>query len=295
MDVRHLRYFLALAEELHFGRAAARAHIEQSPLSRSISQLEDELGVPLFIRSRQGTKLTPAGQALRSHVYLILTAIERATRAVAEIGGLQAVLRIGLSDGLAHPRLSVLFQRWREADPPAQLRIIEVPSYQQHDALKTERIDLGLSFGVNRFDGVTAESLWHDPIVMAVPHEHELAKAVSLTFEMACAYPLVLCRARQKPGWRAQIDTMLHVRGLVPAKVEEAETLAGVIVKVGAGDGLGFLDASHAQTLKRPDVTMVPLAELGAYLTTYALTKIGRQDALVPAIEQLLALARTVP
>ena len=100
MDIRHLRYFLALAEELHFGRAAERAHIEQSPLSRTISQLEDELGVPLFIRSRQGTTLTPAGEALREPAREILTAIEQARRKVAAVGGLPAVLRIGLSDGL---------------------------------------------------------------------------------------------------------------------------------------------------------------------------------------------------
>lgn len=93
MELRHLRYFLALAEELHFGRAAARANIEQSPLSRSITQLEEELGVPLFIRSRQGgTSLTPAGEALRDQARDILTAIERARRTVAQMGDRKSVV-----------------------------------------------------------------------------------------------------------------------------------------------------------------------------------------------------------
>lgn len=294
MDVRRLRHFLALAEELHFGRAAARAHIEQSPLSRSISQLEDELGVQLFIRSRQGTKLTPAGQVLRSHANQILIAIERAARAVAEVEGLPAVLRIGLSDGLAHPRLSVLFQRWREADPPIRLRILELPSFQQHEALLTERIDVGFSFGAARVDGLLVESLWHDPVVVAAPQGHVLAQAAKLTFAAIADHPLVLCHTHHKPGLRAQLDTMLQARGISPETVEQAETLAGMIVKIGAGCGLGFLDASHAQTLLRPDVVMVPLAEGGAYLTTYALTKADRYDALTPAIEKFLALARAV-
>lgn len=294
MDERHLRYFLALAEEQHFGRAAAHAYIEQSALSRNISQLEDDLGVPLFIRSRQGTTLTPAGAALREHARLILTDFERAKRAVAAVGGLSPVLHVGLSDGLAQPRLSDLFQRWRESEPAVQLLITELSSYQQQDALQTEHIDIALSFGTSTSHSLVADPLWRDPIMVILPRAHELARADSLTFEAIADSPLVLCHPRTRAGLRAQIDTLLRQAGLTTNPVETADTGISMIVRVGAGHGLGFLDANQAQTLHRPDVVMVPLAESEASLTTFALTKRERDDTMTPAIQRFIALARAM-
>ncbi|CUJ53138.1 LysR family transcriptional regulator [Achromobacter xylosoxidans] len=290
MDIRHLRYFLALAEELHFGRAAERAHIEQSPLSRTISQLEDELGVPLFIRSRQGTTLTPAGEALREPAREILTAIEQARRKVAAVGGLPAVLRIGLSDGLVQPRLSVLFRRWQEQSA-VRLDIRELPSGGQEAALRTEQLDIGLSFGVPPSEHLLAEPVWRDPLVAAVPRDHALAQVPALALDAIASLPLILCHPRYKPGWYAQVDALLQAAGIAPASIDLVESLAGMIVKVGAGCGLGFIDSAHAQTLSRPDVAMVPLADVAAQVTTYALRKAGRQDDLTETMAQFLALA----
>lgn len=295
MEIRHIRYFLALAEELHFGRAAARAHIEQSPLSRSITQLEEELGVPLFIRSRQGgTSLTLAGEALRDQAREILTAIERARRTVAQIGGEPTVLRVGLAEGMAQPRLSELFQRWRETSTDVQLRITELPSFQQHEALLIERIDLGLSFGVAQEEGLTIEPLWSDPIVAAVSTEHPLSQVETLTLADAATCPLIFCHARFKPGPRAQIEPLLQARGITPILAEPVDSLAGLILKVGAGCGIGFLDANHARTLQRPDVAMVPVVDPDARLTIFAATKATRQDDLRASMARFVALGRSV-
>jgi DNA-binding transcriptional LysR family regulator len=292
MEVRHLRYFLALAEELHFGRAAARAHIEQSPLSRSITQLEEELGVVLLNRSRQGNTLTPAGQALREYAAQILTTIERARRTVTDIGGLPPLLTVGLADGLVQPRLSELFRRWRDAEPQAALRIRELPAFEQHEALQTERVDIGLTFGMNQTSGMVLEPIWSDPIVVAVPCEHPLAGAGALTLRAVVAHTLVLCHPRAKPGLRAQLDGLLQ--GWQPTLAEPAGTPAGMIAKVGAGCGLGFLDANHARTLQRDDVVMVPLAEPQARLTVCAATKAGRNDKLSALVARVIALARSL-
>lgn len=291
MDVRHLRYFLALAEELHFGRAAARAHIEQSPLSRTITQLEDELGVVLVNRSRQGNTLTPAGQALRDHAEQILTSIERARRIVTGIGGLPPLLTIGLADGLVQPRLSMLFQRWRQVEPLAPLHIRELPAFEQHEALQTERVDIGLTFGMGQASGMVVEPIWSDPVVVAVPRTHPLASAASLTLDQVTAHTLVLCHPRAKPGLRAQIDALLQ--GRQPTLAEPADTPAGMIAKVGAGCGLGFLDANHGATLQREDVVIVPLAEPQAQLTVFAVTKAGRDDRVSPFMARFVALARS--
>ncbi|MBN9475845.1 MAG: LysR family transcriptional regulator [Burkholderiales bacterium] len=291
MDVRHLRYFLALAEELHFGRAAARAHVEQSPLSRTITQLEDELGVVLLNRSRQGNTLTPAGQALREYAAEILTSIERARRTVAHIGGLPSLVSIGLADGLAQPRLSMLFQRWREAEPLAKLHIRELPAFEQHEALQTERVDIGLTFGMSQISGMVVKPLWSDPIVVVVPRTHPLADADVLTLPEVVGHTLVLFHPRAKPGLRAQLDALLQ--GLQPKLAEPADTPAGMIAKVGAGCGLGFLDANHGRTLQRDDVAIVPLAEPKANLTVFAVVKAGREDKVSSFVTRFIALAQS--
>ena len=116
MELRHLRYFLAVAEELHFARAAERLHIDQPPLSRAIKELEEELGVVLFARTTRSTRLTRAGTLLLEHVRRVFTALEQARDSVkAAANGLYGQLRVALSDGIttasAHP--TCRRSRWR--------------------------------------------------------------------------------------------------------------------------------------------------------------------------------------
>lgn len=101
MELRHLRCFMAVAEELHFARAAERLHIEQSPLSRTIKELEEDLGVPLFVRTTRSTRLTRAGKLLMEHVPRVFTALQQARDSVkAAANGYHCQLRIALSDGI---------------------------------------------------------------------------------------------------------------------------------------------------------------------------------------------------
>lgn len=128
MDLRHLRYFMAVAEELHFGRAAERLNIEQSPLSRTIKNLESELGVMLLERTSRGTRLTWAGQVFLEDARRVLLFLEQAkTNAKAASTGYRGTLRIALSDGIAHSRLTALLALCREEEPEVEIRLFEIP------------------------------------------------------------------------------------------------------------------------------------------------------------------------
>ena len=132
MELRHLRCFIAVAEELHFGRAAEKLHIDQSPLSRTIKEIEEELGAQLFTRTTRSTRLTFAGMAFLERVPRIFEALKQACDGVkSAASGFQGQLRIALSDGITPSRMPTLLARSREEDPEIDIRLFEVPLDQQ--------------------------------------------------------------------------------------------------------------------------------------------------------------------
>ena len=132
MELRHLRCFLAVSQELHFGRAAEKLHIDQSPLSRTIKELEEEPGAPLFIRTTRSTRLIKAGHRFLEHMPRIFTALELARDSVkSATNGFHDQLRIALSNGITPSRLPTLLARCREEDPEIDIRLFEVPLEQQ--------------------------------------------------------------------------------------------------------------------------------------------------------------------
>ena len=146
MELRHLRYFLAVAEELHFARAAEKLHIEQSPLSRAIKELEEELGVVLFARTTRSTRLTRVGKLFLEHVRRVFAALEQARDSVkAGASGFQGQLRVALSDGITPSRLPTLLALCRQEEPDVELRFFEVPLSQQIKGLHDDLYDVGFA------------------------------------------------------------------------------------------------------------------------------------------------------
>ncbi|BCN39903.1 hypothetical protein ALDI51_32220 [Alicycliphilus denitrificans] len=183
MELRHLRYFVVLAEELHFTRAAEYLHIEQPPLSRAIKELEDELGVALFDRDRRGTKLTAAGAVFLEDTRRLFTVLEHARENVKAVAaGLRGSLRIAVSDGAIDSRLSAFLARCRAEEPEMEIRLSEVPLAEQLRGLRSGDFVIGFAHTADIGDGFLAEPLWRDPLVIAVPARHELLaqKEVSL-------------------------------------------------------------------------------------------------------------------
>ncbi len=194
MELRHLRYFLAVAEELRFARAAEKLHIEQSPLSRAIKELEEELGVLLFARTTRSTRLTHAGTLFLEHVRRVLAALEQARDSVkAAANGFHGQLRVALSDGITPSRLSALLALCRQEEPEVEIRFFEVPLSQQIKGLHNDLYDVGFAQSNEVGDGIVAMPAWSDALMVAVPARHPLLAHKRIPLDELLRYPLVLC------------------------------------------------------------------------------------------------------
>jgi DNA-binding transcriptional LysR family regulator len=175
IELRHPRGFLAVAEELHFARAAERLHIDQSPLSRTIKKLEEDLGAPLCARTTRSTRLTRVGKLFLEHVPRVFAALEQARASVqAAAAGYDGQLRIALSDGVTPARLSTLMALCRQEDPDIAIRFSEVPLSQQLKGLHEDLYDVRFAQSAEVGDGILAEPAWSDPLHVVVPARHPL-------------------------------------------------------------------------------------------------------------------------
>ena len=292
MELRHLRCFIVLAEELHFTRAAERLHIEQPPLSRAIKELEDELGATLFDRDRRGTRLTPAGAAFLQDVRRVFAALEQSRENVKAIAaGLQGSLRIAISDGTVDQRLSAFLAHCREEEPEIEIRLAEVPLSEQLRGLRSGDFTIGFAHTAEVGEEIIAEPIWHDPLILAVPARHPLLAHKEVPLPELASYPLVLCDPQVCEGYCRELTRLLRPLEREPNVVEHASSLDMMLTLVGAGYGLGFTTAARLAVSQRADVIARPLVADSAVITTYLLRP--RSDAPCPALERFITRLRS--
>jgi DNA-binding transcriptional LysR family regulator len=269
LELRHLRYFIAVAEELHFARAAERLHIEQSPLSRAIKSLEENLGVPLFERTTRSTHLTWAGHVFLNEARRVLATLEQAvstTKAAAT--GYRGTLRIALSDGIAKPLLATLLARCRIEEPDVEIRLFEISLSDQVKGLRGGLYDAGFAQAEEAGDGILVQTVWHDPLVIAVPARHPLLAHKHIPLVEVLRYPLVLCHPTLCEGAYRQIEHIVRTVDMKPVVAEYAVSFELMITLVAAGYGLCFASASHMALCRHPDIVTRPLAGRPLVLTT---------------------------
>lgn len=274
MELRHLRCFIAVAEELHFARAAEKLHIEQSPLSRAIKELEEDLGVRLFERTTRTTKLTHAGHIFFEHVPRVFASIGQARDSVKAIAaGYHGQLRIALSDSISQARLTALLALCREQEPDVDIRLYEVPFAQQVKGLSGDLYDAGFAQCADVDDGLIAVPAWSDPMVVAVPARHPLLAHKRIPLEEVLRYPLVLCDPDACEGCSRQLTKMLRTVDREPLVVEQVVSHELMLTLVAAGFGLGFATEAHVSACNHPDIVTRPLAGQPPVLTTYLLRR----------------------
>ncbi|MFZ7072582.1 LysR family transcriptional regulator [Pseudomonas aeruginosa] len=282
MEIRHLRCFLAVAEELHFARAAERLHIEQSPLSRAIKELEEDLGAQLFVRTTRSTRLTRAGALFLEHVPRVFAAMQQARDSVkAAANGFHSQLRIALSDGVTPSRLPTLLALCRQEEPEVDIRLFEVPLSQQIKGLRDDLYDVGFAQSDEVGDGIVGLSVWSDALMVAVPARHPLLSHKRIPLEELLRYPLVLCDLNACEGHAKHIERVLRRIDMEPLVVERVASCDLMMALVSAGFALGLTGEAHIAAGRESGVVARPLASYVPPLTTYLLRPEGEPSAVL--------------
>lgn len=263
MRIRHLRYFLAVAEELSFSAAATRVHIEPSPLSRAIKELEAELGVSLLHRTGGRIRLTWAGEVFREESHRMLIFMEGArTRVHAAAKGYRGRLRIGLTDGLAQPRLTRLLARCREEEPLTEVRIVEMSVKEMVKALGHDQIDAGFTVHTEQSNGFVKEVVWTDRPAIAIPKNHPLLALEKIPLQEVARHALILCHPELCLGGYEVIRRWFCEYTLpFPPVAEYVSGHEPMMMLVAAGYGIGVGLASQITLYSHPDVIIRPVTD----------------------------------
>ena len=245
MELRQLRYFVAVAEEGHFGRAAQRLHMSQPPLSMQIKGLEAELGVELLNRSTRRVTLTDAGRAFLEKTRAILGAVEEARDAARGAKhGTQGKLRVGFISSATLSLLPPSIRLFRERFGGVELELKELTSAQQVDALYDGEIKVGLVRLPMRAPGIQFEPVLEERLVVAVPSGHVLEKLDRVSLEAIADLPLIFFTRQLIPGFHAQIVELFRRVGAFPKVAQHAVHLQTIVGLVASGIGIAILPGS---------------------------------------------------
>ncbi|UKJ75087.1 LysR family transcriptional regulator [Azospirillum brasilense] len=260
MELRHLRYFVAVASEQSFTRAAEKLHIAQPPLSRQIQQLEEEFGLVLIDRDSRPLRLTDAGRLMHEQAVQVLERVDE-IRAMAK--RLRAAGRdrfaIGFVTSTLYGGLPEVIRRYRAARPEVELTLLEMTTIEQVAALKEGRIDVG--FGRIALDDPTVDQrlLRNEALVVALPTGHPLATHEDpLCLDDLAGEGLVVFPKAPRPSFADMVLSLYRERGLRPGAVHEVRELQTALGLVVAGEGISLVPAS-AQRLRRDDIVYRPL------------------------------------
>lgn len=289
MDLRHLRYFITVAEERHFGRAAQRLHIAQPPLSRQIHDLEAELGFSLFDRSGRRVELTPAGSVFLTHARRVFDAVDLAVREArrASVGETGRVV-VGYLSSLAYSGITDLLRAFHTRFPSVELSLREMPPQEQIDALKDGRIDVGFVRGPLKDAALESECVRREALVIALPADHPLAARKRIPMELLAPEPFVMFPRPRGPTFYDQLVALCHAAGFSPRVVQEAPQL-DILSLVAAGFGVAIMPESVRNT-RRLGIALRPIA--GSPTTTLVVA--WRAGDGSPAMHGFLSFVRRV-
>jgi DNA-binding transcriptional LysR family regulator len=294
IELRHLRYFVAVAEELHFGRAALRLNLAQPPLSQQIRKLEELLGYPLFIRTSRSVSLTNAGEALLQRARRMLRNVQRDIEEIRSIGhGDVGSLHVGFVGSAMLTMLPQVLRSYGEAHPRVKLHLHESFTAMVTEGLENGSLDAGILRDGDPLEGFEVQTIFSEPFVAVVPATHSCAKQKSISVASLRGDPFVYyprtagARAYEKPL------TLCEEHGFRPQIVQEASHWLSILSLVGAGLGVTLAPAC-VRRIATEDVVCLPLRGAKAVSNIELSWLAGDTRPIVERFKQIATGARGV-
>lgn len=261
MELRHLRYFAAVAEERNFTRAAARVGVAQPPLSRQIRELEQELGTILFNRKSRPVVLTEPGRLLYDQTVQILARVDQLGLTVRQLASAQqSRFVIGVVGSIMHGALPEMIRRFRAHAAAVNVELVELTTVEQVAALKLGRIDAGL--GRVRIDdpAIRREILYNEPLIAALSSSDPLSSSAAVSLVALSAGPLIIYPSQPRPSYADHVLELFRDHGARPVRIVEVREVQTALGLVAAQSGCAIVPTSMRH-IQRDDIVYVPIAE----------------------------------
>jgi DNA-binding transcriptional LysR family regulator len=295
MEMRQLRYFTVLAQELSFTRAAHKLHVSQPPLSFQIASLEEELGTRLFDRTSRSVQLNAAGHAFLPHAQAVLERLERARIQVKQVAqGFEGSVHIGLAGSHFLGPLPRFIAEFRQSRPKVEVVLHEMMPADHLQALHDGAVDISLLRSPSEHPGLRAQLLWRDPVVVALPLGHRLAARKRISLADLHAEALVMLRPGSS-GYAQKVFDACAAAGFVPRVVQQVIEVPAMVNLVAAGLGVALVPASLAH-IYNDAVTLCRLSGSTLNGDVYAFHRGGAtQPAAAECLRVLIEWAKSHP
>ena len=289
MELRQLRYFVTLAEELHFGRAAAREHIVQSALSQQVQRLERELGVRLLERSTHQVSLTAAGVVFLAEARQILAHTDRAAAIARSAAGAAAALRVAIIDA-SYDSMPQILHEVQARYPALVIHQVEASVPEQYRQLADGRLDVGIGRAANAPPPVASHLFRHDPLGVLVPPGHRFAALDAIPVAVLATEPMLLAEEARAPEFNQFTVEMCRAAGFTPTVYEgTVESIRAAANLVAQGRCLYCVPSSCISAL--PGTTWRPLTEPASY---YPWSVLWRATGVSDHVHAVVSCARAM-
>src|SRR5580693_4679597 len=265
MEFRHLRYFVAVAEELSFTRAAAVLHVAQSAVSAQIRFLEGSIGVTLLERNSRRVELTGAGRTFLQGAKKLLFDLEEIARQTRRIGRAETgQLAIGFIGAQSHEWMPLVLRRFRQKYPDVEVTLTEMVPSAQLEALLTHRLDLGVVGAIdgNPPAGLQVECIVEEEPLVGVPSDHALANRPFVRLQQLKGEGFILTSRENAPSYRSWLGRLCQQAGFTPRVVQEVDRARTGVQYVAAGFGISIF-GEHICRQPAPGVKFIPLRPSG--------------------------------
>ncbi len=291
MELRHLHYFVTVAEELHFGRAAERLHMTQQPLSRQIRALEVELGVALFHRTKRQIYLTETGKVFLEQARQVLAKAEQAVQIARQVTqGQVGRLGLGFSGFATYSMLPKILRAFRDRFPEVELDLHEMTTSGQVQALQEQQIHLGFLIPPVNDETLCVQLIRREPFVVVLPDYHPQATQAEVELQALVSDSFILVSRHLEPGYYDHCIGLFQQAGFSPKVIQKANQKQTILSLVSAGMGVSLAPAS-IQSIQRVGVVYTPLKNIGVEIE---LAMVWRQNDSSPVLRLFLQVVKEI-